>query len=307
LRSLLTAMMSRSPDDRPSTAEIRTRLERIAAAPTPTVRLPAAMLDAGFDRTTVLRSEAGVEPAPARAVEVAPLPASPRPQDRPELASPRGNRGRRPWLPVAVGAGLLIAVVAGVIIAMNTGSNGSKAPSAAQRHHKPTAATPRRPSPSVSATAGKAAVIPAGWKRYHDPEFGWSVAIPKGWRQSQTSAGTQFTDPAGGRYVAFGTRYPAGASAVGAWRSQEQDFRASHSGYHRLQMETVPVPGAADAADWQFTYVDGGASLHALDRGMVFGDRGYGIYFQTHSDQWASSAGDLTTILDTYRPGRTGA
>jgi eukaryotic-like serine/threonine-protein kinase len=301
LRSLLTAMMSRSPDDRPPPAEIRARLKRIAVAPTPTRRLPAAMLDAGFDRTTVLRSDPAAEADPTRSFRAPPAVSLPPSTSQPDVAPATVGRHRRRWLPVAMGAGVIAAVVA-VAIVMSAGSPGSKDPSS-QRHPKVTTASHH---PSAS-TRAQQATVPAGWKHYRDPQYGWSVAIPKGWQRSQTSGGTQFTDPAGGRYVLFGTRYPAGASAIGAWRSQERAFRSSHSGYQRLQLATVSVPGASDAADWQFSYVDGGASLRALDRGMVFGDRGYGIYFQTHSDQWESSAGTLATMINTYRPGRTGA
>lgn len=171
-----------------------------------------------------------------------------------------------------------------------------------------TAAARSTSSPQSSVTTSQQpGRVPAGYTRYVDPTYGWSVAVPDGWTRSDTSGGTQFSDPAGGRYVLLGTRYPAGSSAIGAWRSQEASFRRDHTGYQRVRLETVNVPGSSDAADWEFTYTDGGASLQALDRGMVFGTRGYGIYFQTHTDQWDGSADVLSVILSTYRPGRTGA
>jgi hypothetical protein len=114
-----------------------------------------------------------------------------------------------------------------------------------------------------------------------------------------------FTDPAGGRYVLIATRYPAGSSAVGAWRDSEQSFRATHPSYSRIRLETVFVAGVKDAADWEFTYTDGGAALHALDHAIVVGSRGYAV--QSHTDEWAASQSLFQRVMASFQPGRTGA
>jgi serine/threonine protein kinase len=307
LRSLLTAMMSRSPESRPTAREIRAELDRIAQAPAPTATQPMSVLEAGFDRTTVLSPD---PPAAAsfRAAAPAPSATDARPEADAVVDASTGTTRLAP----RVGAALLAAAVVGGLVAggMLLLSRSAQNPSAsASHHHRLLVSNPHRAatSPSLTSSTTSAGAVPAGWHRYTDPSLGWSVAVPKGWQRSVQAGGTQFSDPAGGRYVSFGTRYPAGSSAIGAWRSQERAFRSTHSNYQRLQLATVPVAGADDAADWQFTYTEGGVSLHALDRGMVYGTRGYGIYFQTHTDQWASSARMLRTIVSTYQPGRTGA
>jgi serine/threonine protein kinase len=291
LRDLLRAMMSREPGQRPAPDAIRQTLDRIAAqrsAPpaTPTARLPEA-----FDRTMALSSGAPPRPIP-----------SPPTAAKPSAAAPSAPASRRRGRWVAAGAAAAL-VVGGIVAAlMIAGSKGDGSARHAGRHHKAGAGSKKSAAPTNSTAA-----VPAGFHRYTDPTYGWSVAVPDGWQPTTQSAGTQFNDPAGGRYLLIGTRYPAGSSAIGAWRSEEKSFRASHSNYQRIAMQTVPVAGASDAADWEFTYVDGGASLHAIDRGMVFGSRGYGVFFQTHTDTWDSSAPMLQTIEQSFRAGRTGA
>jgi hypothetical protein len=131
---------------------------------------------------------------------------------------------------------------------------------------------------------------------------GWSVGVPAGW-QVQTQGGETFLrDPAGGRYLQVDTKYPAGPSAKGAWEDQERSFRASHSGYQRIRLENVSWRGYPDVADWEFTYTSGAVTLHAVDRGAVVGNRGYGLFFQTHSDQWQASQQMLQQLYASFRP-----
>jgi hypothetical protein len=195
-------------------------------------------------------------------------------------------------------------VVAGIVVAVLTQSGPTKPhSSAAGRHGK---AGRSHPSASSSAaTTGTA--LPAGWTRYTDPQLHWRVGVPPGWTRSTTSSGTQFSDPAGGRYFLIATRYPAGSSAVGAWRDSERSFRGSHADYQRVRLHTITVPGAQDAADWEFTYTDGGVSLHALDRAEVFGTRGYAVYEQSHSDQWGASQSLFDQVQHSFVHGSTGA
>jgi hypothetical protein len=199
---------------------------------------------------------------------------------------------------------LVLAVAAAVIVALITrsGTGPSSAPAASPRHSKP-ATHHSRTARSPAATAA----LPAGWSRYTDPSLHWKVGVPPGWTRSTTSAGTQFSDPAGGRYFLIATRYPAGSSAVKAWQDSERSFSATHASYQRVTLHTITVPGAKDAADWEFTYSDGGAALRALDRAEVFGTRGYAIYVQSHSDQWASSQQLFDQVQRSFVHGSTGA
>jgi hypothetical protein len=64
----------------------------------------------------------------------------------------------------------------------------------------------------------------------------------------------------------------------------------------------VSVAGAKDAADWEFTYVDQGAALRALDRGVVVAGHTYALFFQTHADTWDRSQSLQRRLFATFRP-----
>ena len=70
-----------------------------------------------------------------------------------------------------------------------------------------------------------------------------------------------------------------------------------------MKLDNVSYGGYRDAADWEFSYTSGQVTLHTLDRGFVTSDnRGYAVYFQTHDDQWGSSAELLRGMLSSFRP-----
>jgi eukaryotic-like serine/threonine-protein kinase len=316
LADVLRALMDRDPAARPTATAVRSALTEIRANGTAPQPQPepehTALLPLSFDRTTVLGQRdsdaAATTDMPPRVTDPAPPPPPPRPAPDPEpvpVAAPpaRATGGRRSRFVVVGAVALGLAVAAAVIVAVITTSGPSHhAHTAAGRHGKAVS----HPTRSASAPATTTA-LPAGWSRYTDPELHWKVGVPPGWTRSTTSSGTQFSDPAGGRYFLIATRYPAGSSAVKAWQDSERSFSTSHAGYQRVTLHTIDIPGAKDAADWEFTYSDGGASLRALDRAEVFGTRGYAIYEQSHTDQWASSQPLFNRIQRSFVHGSTGA
>jgi hypothetical protein len=281
LADVIRRMMDRDPDHRPDLATVRAALQRVAAgrdsASAPTEAYPTErtqQLPAAFDRTTV------IEPGTVGTLEPEPTAAG----------APR----RTAWVLAAVVA-ILLATGVGAAVLLGGGSPSSGG-SAGHRTNAPGHG-------SGGAAGGSTGNLPAGWTRYTDPDLGWSVGVPKGWSATTQDNGTKFTDPAGGRYLLVGTRYPAGESAVRAWQAAERTFRSSHAAYQRLRIEPVQDAGADDAADWEFLYTDSGARLHALDRGLVFGHRGYALFFQTHADQWDASQSVWQRIDSSFRPG----
>jgi eukaryotic-like serine/threonine-protein kinase len=278
LGDLLRGLLDRDPARRPDAARVRGALEAVAADPdasmAPTAPYPTEQLPASFDRTTVLESVA------------------------PPVSDPAPTGGRGPGIRRALVVLAILFVVAGVVAAMllmRTPDSGSQAE------------TTDRPSRSQADDGGGSGSdtttdVPDGWTRYDDPSGDWSVGIPAGWQATESSSGTRFDDPAGGRYLLVATRTPAAPSAVGAWHESERAFRTSHGAYERIRLERIDVEGADDAADWEFTYVEDEASLHAIDRAIVVGDTGYALYFQTHADQWESSQPLFEQIDATFQP-----
>ncbi len=328
LADVLRALMDRDPAARPSAAEVRRALTEIRVNGAAQQQQPelarngTAPLPLSFDRTTVLgQRDSDAAPnsdvPPPTIDHLPPLP-TPDPEVTPS-AEPAGvvepssgdeppNAGvaRRPRLLVIGACALALAVAAAIVVAVvsTSGSSPTSHPAAGARHTEVPSQASSSPGHSASTTS---TVLPTGWSRYTDPQLHWKVGVPPGWTRSTTASGTQFSDPAGGRYFLIATRYPAGSSAVQAWRDSERSFRSSHADYQRLVLHTIDIAGAKDAADWEFTYTDDGALLHALDRAEVFGTRGYAIYEQSHSDQWASSQRLFDQVQRSFVHGSTGA
>jgi serine/threonine protein kinase len=270
LSELLNGLMARDPADRPDTATIRDMLEEVARES----RISEGMcwpldstdepLPSTFDRTTRLPTTSGSG-----------------------AAEPADGDGRT-WPLVAA----LLAVLIGTSIVLTLLlRGGSGDPSG-----------PARDTQSADVGLDAPAELPSGRHRYTDPAGGWSVGLPSGWTPTVANGTVRFDDPAGGRYLMVDPRLGVVPSVVDTWKSQETAFAAAHLDYDRIGVRSVEVAGAKDAADWEFTYVDQGAALHALDRGVMVGGHTYALFFQTHTDQWDSSQSLRRQLFATFRP-----
>ena len=78
---------------------------------------------------------------------------------------------------------------------------------------------------------------------------------------------------------------------------------ASHPNYQQIRMENVDYRGY-DAADWEYTYTSGGATLHAVNRGFVLADRSaaFALNFQTREGDWASSREIFDQMAASFQP-----
>jgi hypothetical protein len=147
--------------------------------------------------------------------------------------------------------------------------------------------------------------VPSGWETYTDEGAGYTISYPPGW-DIVGSGDTQIDirHPSNGTYLRVGWRSPPGPSAVGAWESLSEDFAASHDDYEEIRIEKTTFKGSDNAAVWEFTYAEGGASLHAVDLGFVLGDYGFALNFQTHSENWESSQDLFEAFKASFRPPR---
>jgi eukaryotic-like serine/threonine-protein kinase len=294
LGAVLGDLMARHPARRPTIPTLRQRLSALAGTPDVTTPYPGdpgapQPLREQFDRTVALELPAAVPPSEPPAPLAEPVTAAPVP--------PARRRSRAPLLAVLALALLGAAVVGAFLL-----SRGGRPSTAATPPSTPSRAA-TTPSASASQPGSPAATtLPPGWRRYTDPAVGWSIGVPAGWQIQPQGSEVFLRDPAGGRYLQLDTKSPAGPSAKGAWEDQERSFRTSHSGYQRLRLESVSWRGYPDVADWEFTYTSGAAPLHAVDRGAVVAGRGYGLFFQTHADQWADSQSLLTQLYASFRP-----
>jgi hypothetical protein len=149
---------------------------------------------------------------------------------------------------------------------------------------------------------GAAAAVPAGWATYSSA--GWTVAVPKSYSPGSFNGAPQYKDRATGRTLRVSTTAAGGGKTdvVQDRQAQAAMFAARHTNYRQIRIAKVDYRGWP-AADWEFTYDDGGASLHALSRVFIVNGRGYSLFFQTHStDDWTAALADFDKIAAAFKP-----
>ena len=142
--------------------------------------------------------------------------------------------------------------------------------------------------------------LPAGWTT--SSHEGWTVAVPASYVESVFKDSRQYKDPSSGRTVRVSTMSVGKTDAVADRRAQAASFAKSHDAYVEIGIGPADYRGY-EAADWEFTYTSGGASLHALNRVFVVDGRGYSLFFQTHStDDWNAAKADFDKIAAAFQP-----
>lgn len=241
--------------------------------------------------------QAGPAPRPAgdpSDTQVLPRPSSPPPLPPPPPAPrrtvqvPRGQPRRKGVGMVA--AVVILGLVGGLVLAaLAGGEDGERAtpePQEAPASIDNTADPAATPS---TASGSSRSVFPAGWSTHTDPETGYRLSYPAGWRmEDRDRTRTDFVDPQTGTYLRVDWTDKPGDSPEAAWEAQSQSFGSRHANYREIRIEPTTYKGHR-AALWEYTYEAGGASLHAYNLGFVTGDYGFALNFQTREDQWAAS------------------
>jgi hypothetical protein len=136
----------------------------------------------------------------------------------------------------------------------------------------------------------------------HKGSQGYSIGLPEGWKyQSTGAAGDRFTGPDGQKLLIAWTSTPKN-DPVADWKNQEGSMTRSQ--YQRIRIEKVDYQGW-NAADWEFTYSDGGTRYRTIDRGFVVNDhQGYALMYTAKAANWGSEVRKTTwqTLTDTFRP-----
>ncbi|MGC5038413.1 serine/threonine-protein kinase [Streptomyces sp. DT190] len=136
----------------------------------------------------------------------------------------------------------------------------------------------------------------------HQGSQGYSIGLPKGWKyQTASAAGDRFSGPDGQKLLIAWTSTPKG-DPVADWESQEQYMRRAQ--YQKIRIEKVDYRGW-NAADWEFTYTDGGTKYRTIDRGFVVNDRqGYALMYTAKAAGWDGELRKETwrTLTKTFEP-----
>ena len=307
LGPIVAALLSKSPEDRPSALELRDRLERVLAAEgeSTAVRAGAPAEEPDPEGDGGGPGDAG--PAGAdQPVEAVPLtatlvghpafdPAAGRPDttDRQELppaawARPARSRPRgRLWIAVAVV--VVVAVVATTLALSGVFSRDRGGPSAGRSSS--TGSTPAASGPtSQPPTGGSGQLrVPRGWTGLRRQDGGYALAYPRDWRPT-TSSRFHTTDVHGpdGQLIRVQSSDSPG-DPMDTFAQQEGTFAREHAGdgYQRISLEPGRY-GEWDAAVWEFSYVLNGERVHARD--VTFkspdGHWGYAILLRSPERLW---------------------
>ncbi|KAF2778093.1 serine/threonine-protein kinase [Streptomyces sp. OM5714] len=136
----------------------------------------------------------------------------------------------------------------------------------------------------------------------HEGGQGYRIGLPEGWKfASKGSAGDRFTGPRGQKLLVAWTSTPKG-DPVADWRNQEQYMVRSN--YKKIRIEKVGYR-SWNAADWEFTYTDGGTKYRTVDRGFVVNDhQGYALMYTAKAADWGDDLRRDTwrTLSKTFEP-----
>jgi hypothetical protein len=248
---------------------------------TPPVPRPALRRDGG---TAVLGGPAGgaaARPRRRRRRALPPVPPVPGPG---EPVLPRRPRRRRV-------TGVVLAVLVAGLVAVAVARLGAPERGSAGAGSRRPPADAQRP------------VVPTSWQAFQSPDGAYRLAHPPGWSPVDRGVFTDFVEPGGGRF--FRVQPTAdGLRPLAAQRSLESSFMARHAGddYRRVRLGTTTFKDLP-AAEWEFTFVDGGLPRRGYDITFVAGGRRHAILFQAGADQWRASQDELRAFLAGYRPG----
>ncbi|GGQ06028.1 serine/threonine-protein kinase [Streptomyces mutabilis] len=157
-------------------------------------------------------------------------------------------------------------------------------------------------SASGDTGSGDAGKADEGAAATHRGDQGYSIGLPEGWKfRSTGSAGDRFTGPDGQKLLVAWTSTPKG-DPVADWKNQERYMVRSQ--YKKIRIEKVGYRGW-NAADWEFTYTDGGTEYRTVDRGFVVNDhQGYALMYTARADAWDSDLRRDTwqTLTKTFEP-----
>ncbi|GAA1756801.1 hypothetical protein GCM10009681_29920 [Luedemannella helvata] len=264
-------------------------------------------------------TRAQTSPAPAKPVSPAVVGRSRVPVvphvEEPVGATVASGRGRH-VLARRLAAGVVALAVAGTLLALllntRTGeagtSSGGGTPAVASSNPANPPASSQAPVTSDAPTSAPASpteeALPQGWRRYRD-RTGFSVAVPRDWRVSRQGTMVYFREQGGGnRVLGIDQTNRPKADPVADWTDQAayRVSRGDFPGYEQVRIEAVDY--FLRAADWEFTYQDGGR-VHVLNRGFVTSKRkAYGMWWSTPDSRWDDFLPDLKLIQESFQPAR---
>ncbi|GAA3442229.1 hypothetical protein Pve01_10590 [Planomonospora venezuelensis] len=209
-----------------------------------------------------------------------------------ESARPRGNRNGTLVL-IGVAAVSLVIIMILVVAAFADSRESSTA----------AAGVATAPTAGPDAAAGAAS---SGLRSHKDPG-GFTISVPDPLKGGTDGDDVVFRSSDDPRYLRVNTA-PHVSDDVRKTVTAIQNAAAeagSYPGYRLVGVtEADPEPYAgADTADWEFTYLAGGKTVHVLARFVSLpGKDDYVIYWAVPAASWEEQAGVRDEVLTSFRP-----
>ncbi|MFJ1546996.1 serine/threonine-protein kinase [Streptomyces sp. NPDC088246] len=300
LASVITALLRKDPEDRPSAAEAERMLldamegrePRAAQAYVPTQRVPDEVLRSlGPDGT----SGAGTDQLPH------PVAASTAPLSPPAT---RRSRGRWRTTVLVIAAAALVGGGAG-LAAMKYGDRADSAvESGGTSTHAPV--TPKKSATSpVPKPVPSGNGIPDGWHRVDDPE-GFSLTVPIGWERRADRNQIDYTPDNGVHYIRISIDpAPDFENPYMHMLNLEKQLAKRLPGYERKTLHPNTYRDR-EGSLWEFTWTetkDHPGPRHAIDQ-MYYGEAGgpeYAMYMTGPASDWDKTREQFDTMLRGWR------
>ncbi|WP_438483742.1 protein kinase domain-containing protein [Streptomyces sp. S186] len=326
LEPLISALLSKEPDERPSAEETERALRAVrssgATAPgVPTSpSVPSAPLaptaptastaPMGASGPTAALSRDSAAPGPAAAPYIATAtgigatatgtsqaPSRPTGEEtmpteraRAEGAGERRRRGRRRGLvTTAVALTVAAAAVAGTMYAM------SKREVSSPPHTTPS--TDARQTPGSATPSYTPPPMPQGFHQVS--EIGAVFRVPDGWKAIKRTRDTVIY--ASGRVsITVGMTEPAGSNPMPHFMDMEANTKLNYSVYRRLRMQQTAFRDQP-AVVWEFTFGGRERSYRGIELGFGReGGREYDIYLSAPESQWDTSRPLFDKVKDGF-------
>ncbi|PRX62677.1 serine/threonine protein kinase [Nonomuraea fuscirosea] len=170
---------------------------------------------------------------------------------------------------------------------------------------EPTPTRTPTPEPTVTRTP-----LPAGWSSYSNAAGRFRIALPPRWqaRKDPERDSIRVTGPGspGALIVEWTVPTIPWDDPVEHWAGLEREIRArgEFAGYRRIGIRATGYLGLR-AADWEFTRVRGGETIHVINRGFHTHDgRPYALYWETTHARWKQDRRYFDTFARTFKPSR---
>ncbi|WP_369164718.1 protein kinase [Streptomyces sp. AFD10] len=326
LGPVITALLRKDPDDRPTAAQTEQMLldamegrePRAAQAHVPTQRYPeesrygyrdprgadAPADPPGSDGSTA-RLPGAAPSAAERTAPAQPAPAPAHPVTGPASAPVTRRSGSRWRTVLAVVVAAAVLGGAAGLVAMKYG-DGSDTPGATGGG---TAASSPQATPGTTPEASDPAQgvpdVPDGWQRVEDPA-GFSLVVPDGWTRQVQDGQIDYTPDGGAHRIRVSVDPdPDFDHPFLHMESMEEQLSERLPGYRRIGLEKNTFrdrPGAI----WEFTWnetKDHAGPRHGIDQ-MYYGGPGgpeYALYLTAPEDGWAESREKFDIMLRSWR------